>query len=441
MHTSRRLAVAAFGLGFAVVGGGAGCGGDDGGDDDGTGDEITYFQHVKPLVDAKCGGCHSDTGIAPFALTTYDELNEMAGVALVNVENKTMPPWPPNPDCNEYVGDRSLSDDQIELFKAWVEGGRVMGDEATAAPPLDTEQVRLSRVDKSLAMPVAYTPQTTTDNPDDYRCFVIPWTESTTKYVTGFRAVPGNPKVVHHVIAFYAAPDQLAAYQALDDAEAGAGYTCFGGSGGPSRTWVGGWAPGSLGSDMPAGTGIRVEPGSAIVMQVHYNVLTAGAQPDLTTVEVKLDDTVDKTAIIQPWANPNWLDSQEMRIPAGEADVMHAFEFDASLPVGGPFTIWSAGLHMHTLGQRATASIVRADGTNECLLQIDDWNFHWQGSYGLRQPPVFNRGDKLRVECHFDNSPENQPLVGGQPRVPQDVFWGESTTDEMCLGTFYLTPL
>jgi hypothetical protein len=96
---------------------------------------------------------------------------------------------------------------------------------------------------------------------------------------------------------------------------------------------------------------------------------------------------------------------------------------------------------MHTLGQRATASIIRADGTDECVLQIDDWNFHWQGSYGLRQPPVFNRGDKLRVECHFDNSPENQPMVGGQPRVPQDVFWGEGTTDEMCLGTFYVTPL
>jgi hypothetical protein len=334
-----------------------------------------------------------------------------------------------------------MSDEQIDLFKAWVDGGRLMGDPATAAPPLDTEQVRLSRVDKTLSMPVEYTPRTTTDNPDDYRCFVIPWTEATPKYITGFRAVPGNPKVVHHVIAFYAQPGEVATYQGLDDAEAGAGYTCFGGTGGPSRAWVGAWAPGSLGTDMPANTGLRVEPGSAIILQVHYNVLTAGIQSDLTRVEMKLDDAVATAATIQPWANPNWIDTQAMRIPAGERDVMHAYEFDTSLVTGGPFTIHSAALHMHTLGRSATASIVRADGATECLLQIDDWNFHWQGSYGLRQPPVFNRGDKLRVECHFDNSPSNQPLVGGQPRVPQDVYWGEGTTDEMCLSAFYITPL
>ena len=65
---------------------------------------------------------------------------------------------------------------------------------------------------------------------------------------------------------------------------------------------------------------------------MHYNVLAAGPEPDLTRVEMKLDDTVDKTAMIQPWANPNWLDSQLMKIPAGEADVTHSFERSAPDP-------------------------------------------------------------------------------------------------------------
>jgi hypothetical protein len=30
-------------------------------------------------------------------------------------------------------------------------------------------------------------------------------------------------------------------------------------------------------------------------------------------------------------------------------------------------------------------------------------------------------------------------MVGGQPRVPADVYWGEGTGDEMCLGAFYVT--
>ena len=415
------------------------CGGDDDGGVTPT-DEVTYYQQLKPVIDAKCVGCHSADGIAPFPLTTYDEVAEVAGVALLNVEQRKMPPWPANADCNDYLGDRSLSDDQIALFRAWVDGGTKAGDAANPAPPLQLETRALSRVDLTMSMPVDYTPVTTPDNPDEYRCFVIPWTETATKYVTGFRAVPGNPKVVHHVIAFYASPSQVAEYQQLDERDPGAGYSCFGGTGGPSRAWIGAWAPGSLGSDMPAGTGLAVEPGSAIILQLHYNVLTAGPEPDRTRIEMKLDDTVTREARIQPWANPQWLGSQLMKIPAGAPDTMHAFEYDPSPLFGGGFDIYAAGLHMHTLGTQARASITRAGGGSACLLQIDDWNFHWQGQYGLRTPVTFNPGDKLRVECHFDNSPENQPLVGGQPRTPQDVYWGEGTTDEMCLGVFYVVP-
>ena len=40
----------------------------------------------------------------------------------------------------------------------------------------------------------------------------------------------------------------------------------------------------------------------------------------------------------------------------------------------------------------------------------------------------------LRLECHWDNTAENQPLVGGERLPPEDVFWGEGTRDEMCLG-------
>jgi len=350
-----------------------------------------------------------------------------------------MPPWPPSAACNDYVGDRSLSAEQKQLFRTWIEDGKLEGDPARPAPPLSVEKVELSRVDLDLAIEQPYVPRTTAFQPDDYRCFVIPWPETATTHVTGFRAVPGNPKVVHHVIAFLATPAEVATYQKLDADEEGLGYTCFGGSGGPARKWLGGWAPGTLGQDAPPGTGLRVEPGSVVILQVHYNVLEAGVQPDQTTVQFKLDDAVDKEAEIVPWANPRWPGTQSMRIAAGDRDATHSFQYDASVVTGGAFTVYSSSLHMHTLGSHATASIERAGGGSDCLLQIDDWNFHWQGNYDLRQPVQFQPGDQLKIECHWDNSPENQPLMNGELRVPADVFWGEGTTDEMCLGVFYVT--
>ena len=45
----------------------------------------------------------------------------------------------------------------------------------------------------------------------------------------------------------------------------------------------------------------------------------------------------------------------------------------------------------------------------------------------------------LRISCTWDNSAENQPVVAGAVIEPQDVQWGEGTTDEMCLGILLVT--
>jgi hypothetical protein len=94
---------------------------------------------------------------------------------------------------------------------------------------------------------------------------------------------------------------------------------------------------------------------------------------------------------------------------------------------------------MHQRGVKATLTIDHLDGTSECGLQIDDWDFHWQDSYRLKRPIVVEPTDVLSIECHFDNSGARQPLVGGVALPVSDVNWGETTQDEMCLGLFYAT--
>ncbi len=400
---------------------------------------ITYWQHVKPILDAKCAGCHVEGGIAPFTIDTYATALDHHEIMKEAVTNRIMPPWLAADGCSEYLDDRSLSDEQIELIAMWSEAGAPEGDAANEGPALDTGvSTGLSRVDRSIAMPAAYTAQT---QPDDYRCFVLDWPETTTKFVTGFRANPGNPEVVHHVIAFYAPPDVVASVEALDAAEPGLGYTCFGGPGVNDSSWMGAWAPGSRGSNFPTGSGMRIVPGSKIVLQVHYNSLTAGVSSDLTSIDVKLDDTIDKEAVIQPFANPSWLSGSSMMIPAGEPDVMHSFTADLTFLFGSaPIDIHSVGYHQHVLGTHGRVELVRADTTRECMVDVPRWDFHWQGGYGFVQPKRMNPGDKIYLECHWDNSAANQPFVNGQQRTPQDVIWGEGTTDEMCLTSFYVTP-
>jgi len=400
---------------------------------------VAYYEHVKPILDGRCISCHREGGIGPFALTTYEEAAEWGPAALAAIEGGSMPPWPPAAGCNEYQGNRELTAEQIETIATWIELQTPMGDPANEGAPLPDVAQGLSRVDVTLPMAEAYTPA---QSPDDYRCFLIDWpaeyTETT--YVTGFRAAPGNGAIVHHVIAFLATPAQRDAYAELDAAEDGPGYTCFGGTGGPSRTWLGGWAPGSAGNEMPDGLGLEVSAGSQIVLQVHYNTASSEPAPDTTAIELKIEPSVETIARVMPWTNPDWLADGGMPIPADEADVVHAWGYDPTALTGGPISVYTAGLHMHQLGTRGTLSVQRASGESECLLQIDAWDFHWQGAYGLAQPVRIEPGDELHIECHWDNSAANQPIVDGAPAVPQDAQWGEGTGDEMCLGIFLTAP-
>lgn len=413
--------------------------------DSGVPQEATYYQHVKPILDGRCTSCHVEDGIAPFPLGTYEEAKAMKAGIRAHVSARTMPPWLAAQGCTEYQHDISLTQQQIDTVTAWVDGGTLEGDASAPADPLPGVGGGLSRTDATLQMPEAYTP---TESPDDYRCFPLSWTGDSSQFVTGFGVDPGQDEIVHHVIAFLAPAGLADAIAQKDAAEEGPGYTCFGGPGvgtqnplnnGDSVSWLGSWAPGGQGVDFPVGTGIAIEPGATIILQVHYNTLTADAAPDQTAIDLKIDDQVDKQAMYLPWTNPQWLSGDSMMIPAGSADTTHKFGYDLASIAGQNVQIHDVAFHMHNLGAKGRLWIERADDTEDCLLDIPRWDFDWQYGYRLQAPKTLTAGDRLNIECEWDNTAENQPIVDGERLQPRDVTWGEGTTDEMCLGIFYVT--
>lgn len=419
-----------------------------GGPSEQTGPEpLTWARDVKPIVEQSCTGCHREGGIAPFALSTYEQVKTHRFAIETVTQSRTMPPVLAAQGCTDYANDLRLSEAQIATLGAWAQSDALEG---TALPqaPVDTQQSGLTRVDLVMPMPIVYTPR---QRPDDYRCFVIDWPKTDYTYVVGFRANPGNPKVVHHVIAYLAGPENAAEYAQLDAADPAPGYTCFGGasSSGRGTGWLGAWAPGAIGGMYPQDTGILVKPGSKVILQVHYNTLgRSGDLSDQTNVEVALADQVRHKGAYVPFTNFQWMFNGGMTIPAHQTDVVHSFEIDptpywgtvtaGALPSGVGMKVYSASAHQHLLGTRSRQELRHADGSTECLLDIPKWDFHWQQGYWFSKPKVVKPGDKLSIECHWDNSAAHQPVVDGRQLEPRDVDWGESTTDEMCLGLLYV---
>src|SRR5690606_12797063 len=141
---------------------------------------------------------------------------------------RRMPPWLAEPGHQEYLHDPSLTEDELRLVADWEERGYAKGTPgASVAAP-----VQHSHFAADLTLDVtagqAYMPNQA--RKDDYRCFVIDWPLERPAYITGFRALPGNLRIAHHLVLFAAEPEVADRFKALEAAEDGPGYQCFGGA-------------------------------------------------------------------------------------------------------------------------------------------------------------------------------------------------------------------
>jgi hypothetical protein len=301
-----------------------------------------------------------------------------------------------------------------------------------------------------MQLPEPYTP---IERPDDHRCFAIDWPLDELAYVRSVKVVPDQLAEVHHVIVNIIEPKDVPAYLAANGKDGRPGWECSLSGGLPGLDiprQIGGWVPGAVAGAMPEGTGLGIEPGSLLVVQMHYNTLVAEPTPDQTAIEIATSEMVDRPASGFLFTNPAFLLPGGMPIQAGDADARHRFEvpaFALGLLFGAPANVVSTDswaihtgfLHMHTLAKTGRVTLIRANGTEQVIIDVRDWDFDWQQTYALEREILVNPNDKLRLECSWDNSAANQAIVNGVQNVPKYVEWGENTGDEMCLTSFFMT--
>jgi hypothetical protein len=417
-------------------------------------DAPTYWADVQPIVDAHCGACHEGGGIAPFSLTSYEEVSAVGTLVAAAVEARTMPPWGADGGLAR-TDDLALTDAQIDTITAWVDGGMAEGDPADGQPTEPIESGEQLEIQQVLSMPEPWE----VPAGDSTRCFPMDWPYDTDMWVTGQVGMPDNSAAVYHIVLFAIAPDSAEAVRAFDDASAEPGYPCYGGvelagvesTGDYIRTrFVGDWAPGLQGTAFPAGTGIRMPVGTLPVLQVHYNHPSGGVL-DQTAVGVRVADTVTTEGYYVPWFDTQWLFVEgSMRLPAGQESIQHQFQaapgssplfLDVSngQTLTGGMKLWRAFPHMHLLGQNLELASVSASGDEELLLGVPRYDFRWQREYGFAEPYLLGADDELRVECTWSNTEEFRRRRGVSPVQAIDVDFGESTYDEMCLAIVYVT--
>ncbi len=364
---------------------------------------VTFAEHVAPILQKHCWKCHQAGGSAPFALTGYKQASARAEALAEVVTDGRMPPWFAAAEFGPFVNRPELSEEERTTLLDWVRSGALLGDAGKVpqppAPPRSKWQI--GEPDLVLETEVHELPASG-DIP--YRYAVLPHVFLADTWVQGVQILPDNPRVLHHC------------------------NLAFGGllGGIKEENFITGNVPGGEPMALEDGVAFRIPKGSALGLQIHY---VATGKPEKCRVTVGLRYP---RGVVQKQLRHLQLSTNRFAIPPGAPahKVAASRVLDCEAVGVGLFS------HMHLRGKDMTFTAHLPDGKTETLLIIGNYSFSWQLPYrwptGLKQ---FPRGTRLECVAHYDNSAFN-PY---NPDPKATVRHGPQTHHEMMYGFFFYT--
>jgi peroxiredoxin len=363
--------------------------------------DVTYSNQIARVLKSRCIECHHEGQIAPFSLTSYDEVIGWAEMIKEVVRERRMPPWHAAPEHGEFQNNPSLAKEEIDLINRWVDNGCPEGNKADLPAPSEFAQGwGISEPDQIFYMSDnSFTVKA--EGVVNYQHFVVDPGFTEDHWIKQAEVKAGNPAVVHHVIVFI----QRGGFDLGDPQMA--------------------FAPGMTPRRFENGEAIRIPAGAKLVFQCHYT--PNGKEQD------------DRSYVGFVYAKPEEVKrevlggscgSMSLKIPANDGNYLvkaeHKFRRDTVLLGMNP--------HMHLRGKSFRYELELPDGTRETLLDVPKYDFNWQLWYMLKEPRQIAKGSKMICTAYFDNSPDNP----ANPDPNRTVTWGEQTWDEMMFG-FYST--
>src|ERR1051326_4335338 len=128
---------------------------------------VTFSRDVAPIFYKNCVACHRPNDLAPMSLLTYEEARPWARSIKEKVVNREMPPWQADPHYGQFANDKRLSQADVDIIVAWVDGGAREGDLRDLPPaPRFNDDWQIGKPDLILSMQEEYTVEA--NGPDEY---------------------------------------------------------------------------------------------------------------------------------------------------------------------------------------------------------------------------------------------------------------------------------
>jgi hypothetical protein len=346
---------------------------------------ISYEKQIAPILAKNCVACHSEGGIGPFAMNSYEVVKQFSGMIRESIRTDRMPPFHADPHVNAFVGDMNLSAKDTQTLIHWIEAGapRGAGSDPLKINAKPAPEWELGEPDLIIELPAFTVPAS---GVVDYQNPVVmnPMTQG--RWLRAATVKPSDRQAVHHLLS----------------------------------NGVGGYAVGAETSKYPAGTGTWVAPGQRFQFQMHYTPYGR--------------ETVEKTRVglyFYPESSPPEIMRRSTVIAnAGIEIPAHAARHEEVAYITFPesATLYSVFPHAHYRGESMAISVLAPGAEKEeLILSLPKYDFNWQRGYDFKEPIQLAPGSKVITRYVYDNS-KNNPA---NPDPTIKVTWGEQSWEEM----------
>jgi hypothetical protein len=90
--------------------------------------QTTFNKHIAPIIFKHCVSCHRDGEIAPFPLTNYEEVSQMAYTIRAVTQSGSMPPWKAEKGFGHFLDERILTQEEKDAISKWIDEGLAEGN-------------------------------------------------------------------------------------------------------------------------------------------------------------------------------------------------------------------------------------------------------------------------------------------------------------------------
>ncbi len=407
---------------------------------------ITWSEHIAPIIFKNCTPCHRPQQSGPFNLLSYTDAVKKAKLIKFVTQTGYMPPWPADANYSHFVDEKLLTKIEINLIKNWVDNGLQLGD--SLKQPKVAEYYNGSQFGKpDLVIKSQKAYQINGNGTDAFLIMKFPYQIIKDTLLDFVEFVPNQRKLVHHVNGHLVSYDENRKFNYLtgesihSDTKAQLievyknmhiPYTDKLQPQFPTLTpnvvyYLPGYIPPSYPKEVG---GYRLKKNGVFLLNnIHFGPSNIQLL-DSSYLNVYFRKTPIERPIIESQLGTFGVSKidPEFIIPPNQVKT-----FTTQTKLSKSISLLSINPHMHLIGKTFWAFALKPNGDTIPLIKIKTWDFRWQYYYTFLHPVKLEAGTTIKVIGSFDNTNQN-PNNPYHP--PQTITQGNGvesmkTTEEM----------